>query len=92
MVRYAGAAGRHEKKVVAVVSDMIFTLKEIDVPETKVFVIGKQVDDFRVVNYEDLFSNGLAAIQELSKQNDALKRENSGLKTRLEKIEKALGL
>ncbi len=62
------------------------------IAETQVFVIGKQVDDFRVVNYEDLFSNGLAAIQELSKQNDALKQENDALKSDVAAIKKALGL
>ncbi len=55
-------------------------LGEVDQPETQVFVIGKEVDDFPVVNYNDLFSTGLAAVQELSKQSDALKAEKAEMK------------
>ena len=72
--------------------DVNNVFRTLVIAETQVFVIGKQVDDFRVVNYEDLFSNGLAAIQELSKQNDALKQENDALKSDVAAIKKALGL
>ena len=86
-VRYVGEQGRREKRVLSLQDDRTFTLGEVDQAESKVFVIGKEVDDFRVVNYEDLFTNGLAAIQELSRQNDALKAEVAGMKTQLAEVE-----
>ena len=46
----------------------------------KVFVFGKQVDDFLAVEYDDVFTVSISAIQELSKQIEALKKENKVLK------------
>ena len=46
----------------------------------KVFVYGKQVDDFLAVEYDDVFTVSISAIQELSKQIEALKKENKMLK------------
>jgi len=48
-------------------------LGDVNEAETKVFVLGKEVPASIVVNYGDLFSTGLAAIQELSRQNEVLK-------------------
>jgi len=46
-----------------------------------VFVYGKQVDDFRAVDYDQVFSLGIGAIQELSAKVEALEAENAILKT-----------
>ena len=46
----------------------------------KVFVYGKQVNDFLAVEYDDVFTVSISAIQELSKQIEALKKENNILK------------
>ena len=46
----------------------------------KVFTYGKQVDDFLAVEYDDIITVSILAIQELSKQIEALKKENKILK------------
>lgn len=53
--------------------------KQVD----EVFVYGKQVDDFRAVDYDQVFSIGIAAIQELSDKVEALEVENAALKAEL---------
>lgn len=44
------------------------------------FVYGKEVDDFRKVDYDRIHTLGISAIQELSKQMNALRSENEALK------------
>ena len=41
----------------------------------KVFVYGKQVDDFRTVDYDRIFTLNVSATQELSRQVDDLKKQ-----------------
>lgn len=52
----------------------------------RIFVYGKEVNDMRSVDYQQLFSLGIGAIQELSKQADELRAENQSLKETLEKL------
>ncbi|MCF8256716.1 MAG: tail fiber domain-containing protein [Flavobacteriales bacterium] len=59
-----------------------FTVK-METAEDAVFVYGKQVDDFRAVDYDQLFSIGIGAIQELSDKVEALETENAALKAEL---------
>jgi hypothetical protein len=49
--------------------------------EGKVFVFGKQVSDFHVVDYESLTTLNISATQELLKQINQLKAENKELKS-----------
>jgi hypothetical protein len=63
---------RKETEVMAIPSPTSFEVGS-ESPLEKVFVYGKKVDDFRSVDYDRLFSTGLAAIQELSRQVDSLK-------------------
>ena len=86
-VRYVGGKGSFEKPVVALTGPASFVLGDIEQAESEVFVYGREVSDFHVVNYEDLFSTGLAAIQELAKQNDALKARTAALGARTEALE-----
>ncbi|MCF8256719.1 MAG: tail fiber domain-containing protein [Flavobacteriales bacterium] len=69
-----------------------FTVK-MDTVEDLVFVYGKQVNDFRAVDYDQLFSIGIGAIQELAEQveelqdqNGRLEKENTLLRSELHKI------
>jgi hypothetical protein len=39
----------------------------------KVFVAGKLVTDFHTVDYNQVFSLGISAMQELATENDAMK-------------------
>ncbi len=48
-----------------------------------ILVYGKQVDDFRTLNYNTIFTLGISAIQELSRQVQQLKAEMKGLQEKL---------
>lgn len=72
---------------VAEATETTITLK-LEKEATQVFVYGKQVDDFRAVDYDQVFSIGIAAIQELSAKVEALESENAALKAEL-RTEKA---
>jgi regulator of replication initiation timing len=56
----------------------------------KVFVFGKRVDDFRVVDYDQLFSMNIGATQQLAIENQALMKENAALTAENEAIDKRL--
>ena len=65
--------------------------------EEKVFVYGREVDDFHTVDYEAISMLNVSATQELAKQvellkaeNKALKSENTAFESRIETIEAAL--
>ncbi len=101
MLRFITLGGTHEEKVLSVFSDNTFTVQKPEGDCSEVFVYGKKVDDFRAIDYDQVFSAGIGAIQELSRQNDelkqtienlqnantALKAENSEINQRLETLE-----
>ena len=47
------------------------------------FVYGKQVDDFRFVDYDSLFMLGVSAIQALSTEMDSVKQQLKDLQNTL---------
>ncbi len=47
--------------------------------EGKVFVFGRQVSDFRTVDYEALTTLAISAIQQLNKENENLKQANTAM-------------
>lgn len=49
----------------------------------KVFVYGKKVHDFRVVDYDRIFTLNVSATQELARQLEELKKENAVLRSEL---------
>ena len=55
-------------------------------PES-LFVYGVKVNDFRAVDYDQLFSIGIGAIQELSKQNADLKLQLAEANKRISEID-----
>lgn len=48
-----------------------------------IFIYGKQVKDFRAIDFDQITALSVAAIQELHKQIETLKRENASLKKRV---------
>ena len=70
----------------------------------KLICIGREVNDFHLLNKDIIFGVGMSAIQELSKKNDALNaeketmqtqittllEENNSMKSRLEALEAAI--
>ncbi len=53
-------------------------------PVASAFVYGRWVEDFRVVDYDQLYTLGIGAIQQLDTQLEAAKAEIQTLKTQLE--------
>jgi hypothetical protein len=78
------------RSTISAVSGNDFTVKDWYEKADKIFVFGREVDDFRVVDYEALSMLGISAIQELAKQNDALKAKNTVLEQRLTNQENRL--
>ncbi len=76
-------ATKDDYTVENVIDEHRFEVKGLPANTKDVFVYGKKVDDFNVVNYDRIFTTGIGAIQELSKQIDLLKAENATLKTQL---------
>ncbi|MEO6039948.1 MAG: tail fiber domain-containing protein [Saprospiraceae bacterium] len=81
--------GSHSQELtVTAVAENTFTVSDWPEPDaTQVFVFGKEVADFRAVDYDRIFTLGISAIQELARENGAQKVENNALKTRLEQLE-----
>ena len=78
---------RHYSEVVDASAGESFSVIADKQPE-KVFVYGREVDDFRMVDYDALSMLNLSATQELArrleileKENNSLKKENEGLKS-----------
>jgi len=92
--------GKMQAEVITVLGNS-FTVKEWLYPTEKIFVYGREVNDFRVVDYEALSMLGISATQQLAKENEELKKEIIELKKvsanwqqlneRLEAIESSLG-
>jgi hypothetical protein len=71
-----------EAIVSAVHSGTSFTVKEWNTPVSTVFVFGKQVNDFRTVDYDRIYTLNVSATQELAKKVMALEAENATLKNK----------
>ena len=96
-VRIITDEGNVEKPVAAVINDDTFVLSWVEKAPSQVFVFGKKVDDFRVVDYDQLFSMNIGATQQLAienetltKENETLEAENKAIETRLAALEGAI--
>ena len=86
MVRIITAdTGNLDKPVAAVLNDDTFVLSGVEKDPGRVFVFGKKVDDFHVVDYDQLFSMNIGATQQLA-------AENQNLRARLAALEQAVAL
>jgi len=56
-----------------------FTIKGWIEATDNVFIYGKKINDFRAIDFDQITSLSVGAIQELSKQMDSLKLENEKL-------------
>ncbi|MEI6077388.1 MAG: tail fiber domain-containing protein [Verrucomicrobiota bacterium] len=72
--------------VLAVSSPTTFSVALPTPAPKQVFVFGKQVGDFRTVNYDRLFTAGLGAIQELAKRTDSLDERETKLEARESRV------
>jgi hypothetical protein len=67
-----------------------FTVKDWAHATDKIFVFGREVNDFRSVDYEALSMLGISAIQALAKDMDKLQIMNEELRLKNEKLDGAL--
>ena len=74
------------------VSGNSFTVKDWEYATDKIFVFGREVNDFRSVDYEALSMLGISAIQALAKENEEIRNKNKKLEDRLDAIEASLKL
>ena len=72
--------------VVASVSGNSFTVKNWQYPTDKIFVFGREVKDFRSVDYEAISMLGISAIQQLAKENELLLKGNELLLNEIKKL------
>lgn len=86
VVRLITASGQMQEVTIKVQDAKTFVVDDWNMPAEKVFVYGKKVNDMRSVDYQQIFSMGISAIQQLSKTADELKSENELLKSSLEKL------
>ena len=74
------------KAEVIEVSGNTFTVKDWQYPTDKIFVYGREVHDFRTVDYEAISMLGISAIQQLAKENEELKAKNEELRIKNEEL------
>ncbi|RFS16887.1 tail fiber domain-containing protein [Emticicia sp. C21] len=74
------------KAEVIAVSGNSFTVKDWQHPTDKIFVYGREVNDFRSVDYEALSMLGISAIQQLAKENEELKAKNKETDKKFEQL------
>lgn len=90
-VRLHVDGNRLDLNVGAIPSPREFVVEKCDRAPEKVFVYGRQVDDFRTVDYDGIFTTAVGALQELKKEKDtevkALQEENASLRNRLAALE-----
>lgn len=83
------ALGKIKVEVVEVSANS-FTVKNWKYTTEKIFVLGREVNDFRTVDYEAISMLGISAIQELAKENEVLKNKMRNYESRLETLESLL--
>jgi hypothetical protein len=81
-IRLITATGGKEVQVVKT-SDYCFSVENWQGESTDIFVYGKQVNDYRTVNYNSIFCLGISAIQGLYKQLQQLRKEIEAIKERI---------
>lgn len=64
-----------------------FTVNNWTEKSEKIFVYGKEVNDFHIVDYDRIFILGISAIQELNKNLEAEKAKNMQLELQIQKME-----
>ncbi len=83
MVKIFVEEGEESTKVQSIKDEFSFAIysEKIGVKE-KVFVYGKEIDDFHRVEYDKVFTLNVSATQQLAREVEALKKENAQLKSK----------
>ena len=67
-----------------------FTIKGWTEATDNIFIYGKKINDFRAIDFDQITALSVGAIQELSKQMEMLKLENSKLELNQRKLDQRL--
>jgi hypothetical protein len=95
-VRIMAGDAIYEQAVSATGDEKTFTLDDINAaqagmnPFQQVFVYGKWVNDFNTVDYNQVFSAGISALQELARQNEEIQNDNHALQQQLDALKKEI--
>lgn len=83
-----------KKEVISTVKSIIdsktFTIKEWTEATDNVFIYGKKINDFRAIDFDQITALSVGAIQQLSKQIEMLKLENSKLEINQRKLDQRI--
>jgi hypothetical protein len=71
-VRLMTEAGQMDLTVSSVPSEQEFVAAKCEKDPKKMFVFGREVNDFRTLNYDRIFTTGISAMQELARRVSAL--------------------
>ncbi len=91
-VKLISSTGGEKPSVVASVDGNTFTVGNWTEKSEKVFVYGKEVNDFRIVDYDRLFTLNISATQELVKLVEEQKKVIEELKAREDENKKKIAL
>ena len=64
-----------------------FVVAGVNTEPKRVFVYGREVADFRSLDYDHLFTTGVSAIQELARRMESMEKREAQVAQRLEKVE-----
>ncbi len=86
------AEGKKEviSTVESITDSQTFTLKGWNEATDNVFIYGKKINDFRAIDFDQITALSVGAIQELSKQMEMLKLENTKLEINQRKLDQRL--
>jgi hypothetical protein len=83
-------AGKFEALVGSVTATNKFVINDWTNSVTKVFVFGKEVDDFRSLNYDRIFTTGIGAIQELASRLDERSAQVNAMERKISELQKTV--
>ena len=89
-VRLITDNAKQDVLVKSIVDSKTFTFKKIEGLTEHVFVYGKEVPDFRAVDYDRIFTLNVSATQALLKRVEVLEKENHELQQDKEETEAAI--
>jgi len=82
--------GKFEVPVAAVTATNKFVITEWTNSVRNVFVFGKEVNDFKSVNYDRIFTTGIGAIQELATRFEEKSAQVNALERKVSELEKTV--
>ena len=77
---YDSLNAKYAVQVASVPDDFTFTVSGWGTATSRIFVYGKEVEDFRAVDFDQITATAVGAIQELSRKVTALEQQNKLLR------------